>query len=72
MGLSRLVSGRAPKRFKELSHVRLTKPVECEGRIVPEGSTGLVLDVSPSGERFEIEFIKPFHCVATVWLSHLT
>jgi hypothetical protein len=58
-------------QFEELSIVALARPIECEGRIIAAGSTGTIVDISPSGTYLEIEFLQPFHCVATVRVEDL-
>jgi hypothetical protein len=58
-------------QLNEFDVISLARPVECEGRLIQPGTLGTVLDVSPSGLRFEIEFFQPFHCVATVWIEDI-
>ncbi len=54
------------ERHPELSLVALARPVEAEGRVLPAGSVGTVVHVYPDEKAYEVEFIRPFHAVATV------
>jgi hypothetical protein len=58
-------------RFSELDIVLTVAPVECEGRIVPAGSSGTIVYVSENSKYFEVEFDLPFHCVATVSIDQI-
>lgn len=60
------VSGDRYERHPELSRVSLARPVEVEGGILPAGSTGTVVHVYPGERAYEIEFVRPFHALATV------
>ena len=55
-----------PQPLEELSLATLARDVEADVRRVPAGSTGTVVGVYRGGVAYEIEFIRPFHCVATV------
>jgi hypothetical protein len=51
----------------ELSVVALTHSVPArDGRILPEGATGTVVLAYRDGAGYEVEFVKPFHCLVTV------
>jgi hypothetical protein len=54
------------ERHPELSLVSLARPVETEGRVLPAGSVGTVVHVYPEEKAYEVEFVRPFHTVATV------
>jgi hypothetical protein len=54
------------ERHPELSLVSLAQPVEAEGRVLPTGSTGTVVHVYPEERAYEVEFLSPFHVLATV------
>jgi hypothetical protein len=54
------------ERHPELSMVALARPVEAEGRVLPAGSVGTVVHVYPDEKAYEVEFMRPFHAVATV------
>lgn len=53
-------------RHPELSLIVLARPVEAHGRVVPAGATGTVVHVYPAERAYEVEFLRPFHTVATV------
>jgi hypothetical protein len=50
----------------DLSLVALSHAQECEGRVLPEGTTGTVVYTYDGGAGYEVEFEQPFHCVLTV------
>jgi len=54
------------ERHPELSLVSLAQPVEADGKVLPPGSTGTVVHVYPGERAYEVEFISPFHVLATV------
>lgn len=57
--------GRPP--IAELERVSLSSSVtDDDGREVPAGSTGPVVGVYRGGAAYEVEFVEPFHTVATV------
>jgi len=60
------MSGDRHERHPELSLVTLARPVEAEGRVLPSGATGTVVHVYPEERAYEVEFIHPFHTLATV------
>ena len=53
-------------RHPELSLVSLARPVLADKGILPEGAIGTVVHVYPNESAYEVEFIKPFHTLATV------
>ena len=55
-----------PPSIPELSIVALTHRRVCDGRVLPEGSTGAVVYAYRDGAGYEVEFEEPFHCVVTV------
>ena len=55
-----------PRSIPELSIVALKHRHECNGRVLPEGSTGAVVHAYRDGAGYEVEFAEPFHCVVTV------
>jgi hypothetical protein len=54
------------RSIAHLSIVRLRHARECEGKVLPEGATGTVVYTYDGGIGYEVEFEKPFHCLATV------
>lgn len=54
--------------FAELDEVTLTMPVyvEAVGRELPAGSHGTVVGIWQDGQAYEVEFTRPFTCLATV------
>jgi hypothetical protein len=54
------------RSIPELGIVALRHPRECEGKVLPEGTTGTVVYVYRDGSGYEVEFAEPFHCVLTV------
>ena len=53
-------------RYPELSIVRLGRPIEAEGRVMPAGSSGVVVHVYPRNLAYEVEFTRPFAAVVTL------
>lgn len=43
-----------------------------DGRMLPAGATGAVVFVHAAGEAYEVEFVTPFHAVATVMAPNLS
>ncbi|PWC88479.1 hypothetical protein TSH100_07585 [Azospirillum sp. TSH100] len=56
----------AHEPFEELTRVALSRPVETEGGVLRAGAMGTVVGVYRGGAAYEVEFVKPFHTVATV------
>ncbi|CAO3402609.1 hypothetical protein [Azospirillum palustre] len=52
--------------IEELRRIALSKPVETEDGVLPAGSMGIVVGVYRGGAAYDVEFMKPFHTVATV------
>ena len=50
----------------ELGLVALRQARACDGRVLPEGTTGTVVFVYRDGAAYEVEFEEPFHCVVTL------
>jgi hypothetical protein len=71
VGLRREGGDRPPRKFRESETVVTTGPVECEGRVLPPGSEGTIIDVSPVEGNFAVEFFSPFHCVAFLGSSQI-
>jgi len=61
-----------PTMFRESDTVPTTRSVECDGKLLPSGSEGTVIDVSPIAGRYGIEFLIPFHCVIFLNSTDLT
>ncbi len=59
-------SGSPRGAFHEFDVVVAANHIACEGRVIPQGSKGMIVDVGDTGGTFEVEFLSPFHCVATV------
>ena len=59
------------KVFAELSAVKLVHDVASVGGHLPKGATGTVVGRYAGGKGYEVEFIKPFHTVATLDVSDL-
>jgi hypothetical protein len=60
------VSGDRHMRHPELSRVSLARPVTVQEGVLPPGSTGTVVHVYPEERAYEVEFVRPFHALATV------
>jgi Domain of unknown function (DUF4926) len=60
------MGGFAHERHPELSVISLARPVETEGGVLPPGATGTVVHVYPDARAYEVEFVRPFHTLATV------
>ena len=58
--------------FAELSVVALTRAVDVEGRLLPEGALGTVVAAYGDGGGYEVEFERPFHAVVTLQAGDLT
>jgi hypothetical protein len=64
--------GGLPRRtLHEFDVVVTAKSVACDGRVIPAGSTGMIVDVCNTDGYFEVEFMSPFHCVATLNVSQI-
>ena len=60
-------SGKARVRLPEHCMVRLASHFDLgDGRTLPVGALGAVVFVHGNGEAYEVEFIEPFHAVATI------
>jgi|tagenome__1003787_1003787.scaffolds.fasta_scaffold19742602_2 hypothetical protein len=73
--VDRQMTGGAGARaaFAEHSMVRLVSRFDLDdGRTLPAGALGAIVFVHGDGEAYEVEFIKPFHAVATVLASNLS
>lgn len=53
-------------RFEEHSVVRLRQAVPSAEGILPPGARGTIVHRYESGLAYEVEFVFPFHTVATV------
>ena len=49
--------------FRESDSVVTTVPIKTDGRELPSGSEGTVIDVSPVPGHYGVEFLAPFHCI---------
>jgi hypothetical protein len=60
--------------FSELDEVALATPVYVKdlGKELPAGARGTVVGVWQGGRAYEVEFSKPFECLATVPSEGLT
>ena len=54
------------ERHPELSLVSLARAVKTDDGTLPPGATGTVVHVYPDEQAYEVEFLRPFHTVATV------
>ncbi|WP_342148913.1 DUF4926 domain-containing protein [Methylorubrum sp. SB2] len=71
--LARNVAQPSRLPLAELSMVRLSGDLTLDdGRTLPAGATGAVVFVHAAGEAYEVEFITPFHAVATVTAPNLS
>jgi hypothetical protein len=43
-----------------------------DGRTLPAGALGAIVFVHGDGEAYEVEFIEPFHAVATILAPNLS
>jgi hypothetical protein len=59
------------KEFREFETVVAATPVASDGRVIPAGSTDMIVDVCDTEGFFEVEFLSPFHCVATLSASQI-
>jgi hypothetical protein len=65
--LRRMLRDVEPSPLPEHSMVTLSASMPLkDGRILPRGAHGAVVFVHRDGEAYEVEFIDPFHVVATV------
>ena len=65
--LRRMLGPGAPAAIPEHSMVTLSDSlILTDGRRLPEGARGAIVFVHGEGEAYEVEFIEPFHAVATV------
>ena len=58
--------------FAELSVVALTRAVDVEGQLLPEGALGTIVAAYGDGVGYEVEFERPFHAVVTLQAGDLT
>lgn len=64
--------GRHP-RFAEHELVSLVSQLDLgDGRALPAGALGAIVFVHGGGEAYEVEFIEPFHAVATILAPNLS
>jgi len=49
--------------FRESDTVVTRAAVKTEGRELPPGSEGTIIDVSPVEGHYGVEFLSPFHCI---------
>jgi Domain of unknown function (DUF4926) len=56
----------SPTPIGELDRVVLQSDLTVDGRRLPRGSSGTVVAIWGGGEAFEVEFTKPFACLATI------
>ncbi|SFL12520.1 hypothetical protein SAMN05192568_100172 [Methylobacterium pseudosasicola] len=67
VGNLRRMLGAGAEAIPEHSMVRLSSSLALkDGRRLPEGARGAVVFVHGDGEAYEVEFVEPFHAVATV------
>ena len=52
--------------LRELAHVRLAADLAVAEGVLPAGTQGVIVAVYADGGACEIEFMRPFHAVATV------
>ena len=52
--------------------VRLVGDVDEDGRILPGGSAGMIVDVSPAPGWYEVGFDEPFHCAIKLAARQIT
>lgn len=53
-------------RFAEHSLVHLTHPLASDDGVLPIGARGVIVHCYEAAPAYEVEFIEPFHIVATV------
>ena len=61
-----------PTDFVELSRITLARPVKADEGTVPAGAIGTIAHIWHSGKACEVEFIEPFHAIATVKANDIT
>ncbi len=60
------------RSFREADTVVTTTAVKADGRFLPAGSEGTVIDVSPIEGHYGVEFLAPFPCIVFLDKSVLT
>lgn len=59
--------------FEEYQDVSTVEPVPTdEGRTLPAGSQGTIIDASPVEGWFHVEFMAPFHCIVGLWARQMS
>jgi hypothetical protein len=43
-----------------------TRPLTADGRVLPPGSQGVIIDVSPVPGHYSAGFASPFHCIVGI------
>lgn len=51
------------RTFRESDTVVTTAAVKADGRELPPGSEGTIIDVGPVEGHYGVEFLSPFHCI---------
>lgn len=46
--------------------VRLVKPYERNGLLIPRGAIGTIVDVYPEFSSYTVDFAEPYECAETV------
>ncbi len=49
--------------YRDRDSVVTKVAVKAEGKTLPAGSEGFIIDVSPVKDHYGVEFLEPFHCV---------
>ncbi len=68
--LARLASHEGSAR-READLVTTSAAVQADDGVLPAGSEGTIIDVSPIQGRYGVEFLAPFHCIVFLDSSQL-
>ena len=63
------VPGQGFREFQDV--VTLEAVTDYEGRLLPAGSEGTIIDASLVEGWFHVEFDQPFHCVVGLWSKQM-
>lgn len=67
--LQLLTGGEKPyvqEALRELDYVYLAAAAQWEGKTIPQGSRGTIVDWVDASSYCEVEFVDPFPCVLTL------
>jgi len=61
----------AQKGLRDLDYVETLEDTLAEGKPIPQGSRGTIVDWVEAAHMCEVEFVEPFPCVVTMEKSKL-